>query len=85
MLIGFAKIHKSRNLNFDEVHGLHEPGGGGHLAGVERPSGGGDNLSATPVDGVGVKGHIIDVEPDTPQVLVAKHALKDMGPALERL
>ncbi len=33
------------NLNLHEVHGLHQPGGGGQGASIEDPAGGGDDLS----------------------------------------
>ena len=64
-------------LDFDQVDGLHEPGGGGEHAGVETPPGRGDDLSASSVDGVSVQGDVIDVESDSTHVLVTKDTLKD--------
>lgn len=43
------------NGNLNQEHGLLESGGGEELGGVADSSGGGDNLTTTSVDGIGVK------------------------------
>ena len=48
---------------------------------VEDSPGGGDNLTPSPVDGVRVQRHVVDVEPDSPQVFVTQHTL--LGGPLE--
>lgn len=66
------------NLDFDEVDGLHEPGGGSEAGGVKAPPCGGDDLAAVPVDGVRVEGRVMDVEPNAAHVLLAEDALDGM-------
>merc|ERR1719445_1908372 len=61
-------------LDLDQVDGLHESGLGGKDAGVQATSGRGDDLTASSVDGVGVKGHVVDVESAGAHVLVAENA-----------
>ena len=73
--IQHQKMIEISHLDLDQVDGLHEPGRGGERARVEAPPGGGDDLSAAPVDGVGVQGHVVDVEADAAHVLVAEHTL----------
>ena len=63
------------HLDLNKVDWLHEPRCSGECARVQAPPGGGDDLSASPVDGVGVQGHVVDVEADAAHVLVAEHTL----------
>ena len=64
------------NLNLDKIHRLHEPGAGREDAGVQASPCGGNDLSTTPVDGVSVKGHVVDVEANGTHVLVTKNTLE---------
>jgi len=57
-------------LDVDLEDGLDEAGRGGELAGVDDTAGGGDDLTATTVDSVGVHGDILNVDADTTHVLV---------------
>ena len=59
-------------LDLDEVDGLEESWLGGHDAGVEASSRGGDELSASSMDGIGVEGDVVEVESDASHVLVAE-------------
>lgn len=52
------------NLDLDEVDGLEEGGVGEEGGGVEHTTSGGDDLSTTTMDGIGVEGDIHDVEAD---------------------
>ena len=63
------------NLDLHEVDWLHEPRLGRQHGGVEDSPRRGDDLAAAAVDGVGVQSHVVDVEPDRPQVLVTQHSL----------
>jgi hypothetical protein len=49
-------------LDLDQVDGLHEPGLGRQLGRVEHATGRRDDLAASAVDGVGVEGHVHEVE-----------------------
>jgi len=62
-------------LNFYQVDGLQETSLGRQHGSVETLPGGGDDLTSTSVDRVGVKDHVVDVEADTAAILVAKDAL----------
>ena len=62
------------NLDLHEVDGLYEPWLGRQHGGVDSPRCG-DDLAAATVDGVSVQGHVVDVEPDRPQVLVTQNSL----------
>merc|ERR1719391_1959607 len=57
-----------RALDFNKVDWLHQPGVGSEHGGVEDSPGGGNDLTSSPVDGVRVQGHVVDVEPDGSQV-----------------
>jgi hypothetical protein len=50
--------------DFDEEDGFLEGGLGEEFGGVEDAAAGGDDLSTTTVDGVGVEGYVLDVETD---------------------
>ena len=63
------------NLDFNKVDRLHQPGIGCQHGGVEHSPGGGDDLTAAPVDRVRVQGHVVDVEPNSSQVFVTHHTL----------
>lgn len=63
------------NLDFNKVDWLHQPGVGSEHGGVEDSPGGGNDLTSSPVDGVRVQGHVVDVEPDGSQVFVTHHTL----------
>merc|ERR1712002_63785 len=60
-------------LDFNQVDGFQEAGFGSEEAGVQDAPGGGDDLSAAPMDGVSVEGHVLDVEADAAHVLVTQH------------
>ena len=62
-------------LDLNKEDGLEEAGLGGETARVHATAGCGDNLTTTTVDGIGVKGDIVNVEADAAHVLVSKHAL----------
>lgn len=59
-------------LDLDEVDGLEESWLGGEDAGVEASSRGGDELSASSMDGIGVEGDVMEIESDSSHVLVAE-------------
>lgn len=63
-------------LNFTQVHWLHEAGSSSQQTGIEASTSCGNDLATTTMDGVSVKGHVIDVESDTTQVLLGKDTLK---------
>jgi len=69
------------NLDLDKEDGLHEAGVGEEGGGVEHTASGGDDLSTTTVDGVGVKGNIHDVEADGAHGLLGNGTL--LGGPLE--
>merc|ERR1719365_585001 len=69
------------NLDFNKVDWLHQPGVCSEHGGVEDSPGGGNDLTSSPVDGVRVQGHVVDVEPDGSQVFVTHHPL--LGGPLE--
>ena len=52
------------DLDLDKEDGLKESGLGQESGGVEHTTSGGDELTATTVDGIGVEGNIEDVEAD---------------------
>jgi hypothetical protein len=54
---------------------MHTKPTSSHLAGVQAAAGGGDDLTATTVDRVGVQSNIIQVEADAAHVLVSEHTL----------
>lgn len=66
---------KKINLNLHKIDGLHEPGGSSEGACVEDPTSGGNDLATAPVDGVGVQGHIVDVEANSAHIFVSKNTL----------
>mmetsp|Transcript_10291 Transcript_10291/g.15715 ORF Transcript_10291/g.15715 Transcript_10291/m.15715 type:complete len:802 (+) Transcript_10291:228-2633(+) len=64
-----------RSLDLDEEDGLLEDGAGGELGSVHDSSSGGDDLTTTSVDSVGMEGNIVDVESDSSHVLIAHNTL----------
>jgi len=64
------------DLDLHKIDGLHEPGSSSEDAGVQDSPGGGDDLTTTTMDGVGVEFHVIDVEADATHVFVTKNTLK---------
>jgi hypothetical protein len=62
-------------LNLDLVDGLLESWLSGELARVDDSPGGGDDLSASSMDGVGVKGDIVDIVSAASHVLIAEYTL----------
>ena len=52
------------HLDLDEEDGLEESGLGQESGGVEHTTSGGDELTATTMDGIGVEGDVEDVEAD---------------------
>ena len=68
-------------LDLAKEDGLLELGTGGELASVVDTSGGGDDLTTTSVDGVGMERDVVDVESDTSHVLIAHGTL--LGGPLE--
>lgn len=67
----------NNHLNLDEIDWLHESGRSGENASVQAPPGGGNDLAASPVDGISVQSNVIDVEANATHVLVAEDTLKD--------
>ena len=65
------------NLDFNKVDWLHQPGVGSEHGGVEDSPGGGDDLTAAAVNGVSMQGDVVNVKPNSSQVLVAKHSLNN--------
>ena len=59
-------------LHFDQVDWLEETWLGGHDASIEHTSSSWDKLSTTSMDGVSVKGNIVEIESDSSHVLVAE-------------
>jgi len=59
-------------LDLDEVDGLEESWLGGHDAGVEASSRGGDELSASSMDGISVEGDVVEIESDSSHIFVAE-------------
>ena len=57
------------------VDGLEKPGLSCKTAGVENASTGWDNLTTTAMDGISVKGHIVQIEANVAQVLVTQDTL----------
>jgi len=70
-----------RALNLDKVNGLLESGLGSQLTSVEDTASSGDNLTATTVNSISVKGNIKNVETDSTHVLVTEDTL--LGGPLE--
>jgi len=62
-------------LDLDSVDWLSDSWGSGELASEEHSSSGWHNLAGTSMDGVSVKGDIVDVVSATSHVLVAKNTL----------
>jgi len=62
-------------LDLDLVDGLLKSWGSGELARVDDSPGGGDDLSASSMDGVGVKGDIVDIVSAASHVLFAEYTL----------
>ena len=65
--------------NLAEVHWLHEGGRSCEHAGVQDTSGGWDDLATTTMDGVGVKGNILDVEPYRSHILITHNTLQHIN------
>ena len=57
------------------IDGLQEPGLGCESAAIEDTPAGGDNLTATAMDGVSVQRHIIQIEANVAHVLVTQDTL----------
>ena len=68
-------------LNLAKVDGFHETGRSREDAGVEATTSRGNDLATTAMDGVSVKGHVVDVETDSAHVLVTKDTF--LGSPLE--
>lgn len=73
------RLHRSCDLAHED--GLVKGGLRGQLAGVEQPSGGGQDLSSTSVDGVGVQLAVDDVDSEASHVLVGEDTV--LGGTLE--
>jgi len=71
----------SRALDFDEVNGLHDAGFGGQGASINASTSGGDDLTSSSVDGVGVEGHVENLEAATAHVFLAENSF--LGRPLE--
>lgn len=63
------------NLDLDQEDGLEDGGLGQKGRGVQDTAGSGHELTGTTVDGIGVQGHIQNVEADTTHGLLSKHTL----------
>ena len=68
-------------LDLNQENWLLEFWGSSELTGVEDSSGSWDDLTSTSMDGIGVKGNIMDVESDTSHGLIAHGSL--LGGPLE--
>lgn len=64
-----------RALYLAEVDRLEDSWFCSQHAGVEDPTGGWDDLTASSVDGVGMEGHVVQVEPYTSTVLFTQYTL----------
>ena len=57
------------------INGLQEPGLGCESAAIEDASAGGDNLTATAMDGVSVQRHVIQIEANVAHIFITNDAL----------
>lgn len=57
-------------LNLAQIDGLHKAGAGRDGGGVQATTGCGNDLATTAMDGISVKGDIVDVEAHTTQILI---------------
>merc|ERR1719259_181819 len=62
-------------LDLDQVDGLEETWGGGQAASVQDTASSWDDLSTTTMDGISVKGDVMEIESDSTHVFVAKDTL----------
>lgn len=62
-------------LDLDQVDGLEETWGGGQAASVQDTASSWDDLSTTTMDGISVKGDVVEIESDSTHVFVAKDTL----------
>ena len=77
--VKYSILHTGFDLDFNKIDWFHHSGRGGEHASVHAPSGRWNDLSATPVDGVSVQGHVIDVKADAAHVLITENTLKRKG------
>lgn len=72
-------INSSHNslwtLDLHQVHWFQQSWLSREDGRVQASSGSGDDLSAAPVDGIRVQGHVMNVEPDSTQILVTQNGL----------
>lgn len=64
-------------LYLHQVYRLHESWLSSELAGVQDPTSCGNNLASTTVDGVSVQRHIMNVEANSPHILLTESTLQD--------
>ena len=64
-----------RHLNLDEIHGLKQSGLSEQGRGVQDTTSSRDDLATTTVDGIGVEGHIHEVEADRSHGLLSDGTL----------
>mmetsp|Transcript_4547 Transcript_4547/g.16302 ORF Transcript_4547/g.16302 Transcript_4547/m.16302 type:complete len:510 (-) Transcript_4547:1054-2583(-) len=62
-------------LDLHEVHWLHELWPGVKLGGVHNPPGGWNDLSTSPMDGIGVQHDILNLEGDSSHVLLGERSV----------
>jgi len=67
-----ATDHGAGALDLDEIDWFHHSRFGGQLAGIEAASSGGNDLSSSSMDGVGVKGDVEHLVSDAAHVLFAE-------------
>jgi hypothetical protein len=64
-----------RSLDFDQEDWFHKSGLSSELTSIEDASSGGNDLTTTSVDSIGVQGDIFNVESDATHVLVGHNTL----------
>ena len=72
------------DLNFDEVDWLQDTRGGCQHAGIEDATCGRNDLASSSVDGVGMERDVVDVEPDSANVLLTHYSLDEERERRER-
>lgn len=70
-------MHHHMYLYFHQVDRLHEPWLSGELAGIQDPTGCGNDLSSTTVDGVRVQCHVMNVKANCAHVLLTQSTLQE--------
>lgn len=63
------------NLNLHKVDGLHQPGLGCKLTGIESSASCGNNLTTSTMNGICMQGHVMNVEANGTHVLFTEDTL----------